>query len=170
MKLVSLVVFILIPIGAWADTQADFKLPSGVNVTIVEGAFDAKQFQIDGCSDKDNKCTINGRIPAGVAFGLPSTFVKSIVVSSNGKKYLLDSSGMYNAWGGRPLKVKGVVRYFGGKCIDALNCRFRGLFSDAAGTYVAEWSIVGGVSTRTVLTDSDDIVGLFMKHIDPPGF
>jgi len=33
---------------------------------------------------------------------------------------------------------------------------------------VAQWEIVDGVSVRTVLTDSDDIVDLFMHNIDPP--
>jgi hypothetical protein len=77
---------------------------------------------------------------------------------------------MYDAWGGRPLEYKGTIRYFGGKCSDQKNCQFRGIFSDGAGSFVAEWRIVGGVPTRTVLSGSDDIVHLFMKNIDPPEF
>jgi hypothetical protein len=77
---------------------------------------------------------------------------------------------MYNAWGSRPLEFIGSVRYFGGKCVDAKNCSFRGLFSDAGGSFVAEWRVINGVSTRTVLTDSSDVVSLFMKNIDPPEY
>ena len=77
---------------------------------------------------------------------------------------------MYDAWGARPLEVKGVVRYFGGKCFDTKNCQLRGLFSDAAGSFVAEWQIVGGLPTRTILTSSSDVVHLFMNNIDPPVF
>jgi hypothetical protein len=77
---------------------------------------------------------------------------------------------MYDAWGARPLEHPGAVRYFGGKCIDSANCQFRGLFSDAAGSFVAEWRVVNGISVRTVLTSSDDVVSLFMKKIDPPEY
>lgn len=155
---------------AFADTTAAFTLPSGVAVRIVEAPFKASRFKVQGCSGQDSGCRINGRIPIGTAFGLPKTYVKSITVSFKGRSYPLDASDMYNGWGGRPLEVPGVVRYFGGKCFDAKDCQFRGLFSDAAGAFVAEWRIVNGVSIRTVLTDSDDVVNLFMQNIDPPEF
>lgn len=77
---------------------------------------------------------------------------------------------MYNGWGSHPLEYKGVIRYFGGKCFDTKNCQFRGLFSDAAGTFVAEWRIVNELPIRTMLTNSDDVVNLFIKNIDPPEF
>ena len=44
--------------------------------------------------------------------------------------------------------------------------QFRGLFSDAAGTFVAEWKIVNGSAARTVLTNSDDVVGVIMAGLD----
>jgi hypothetical protein len=77
---------------------------------------------------------------------------------------------MYNAWGVRDLVEKGGIRYFGGMCVDINNCQFRGLFSDAAGSFVAEWKVVGGESIRTVLTNSSDVIDLFLKHIDPPEY
>jgi hypothetical protein len=155
---------------ALADTTATFTLPSGVIVRIIEVPFEPSRFKIRGCTDQNSTCLINGRVPAGVAFGLPKTYVKSITVAFNGRSYSLDASGMYNAWGGRPLEVPGGVRYFGGKCFDPKNCQFRGLFSDAAGSFVAEWRVVNGIPIRTVLTDSNDVVTLFMEHIDPPEF
>lgn len=153
-----------------ADTVARFTLPSKVNVRIIEAPFEKKLFKISGCTETSETCLINGHIPAGLPFGLPTTFVKSISISYKNQSYLLDVSDMYNAWNGRPLEHKGIIRYFGGKCFDTKNCQFRGVFSDAAGSFVAEWQIVDGVSTRTVLSDSDDIVHLFMKNIDPPEF
>ena len=153
-----------------ADTTAAFTLPSGVAVRIVEAPFKASQFKIQGCSEQDSACLINGRVPFGNADALPRTYVKSITVSFKGRSYALDATQMFDAWGSRPLEVKGAVRYFGGSCSDAKNGRFRGLFSDAAGAFVAEWLIVNGVSIRTVLTDSDDVVHLFMQSIDPPEY
>ena len=83
-------------------------------------------------------------------------------------EYSLDVSGMYNVWNGRPLEVKGMIRYFGGSCWNSRNCRFRGLFSDAGGAFVAEWAITDGKEVRTVLSDSPDVIELFRKNIDPP--
>jgi hypothetical protein len=153
-----------------ADTTASFTLRSGVAVRIVEAPFNASQFKIQSCSDQEPACLINGRVPFGNAFELPETYVKSITVSCKGRSYSLDATQMYDAWGSRPLEVKGVIRYFGGSCSDAKNGRFRGTFSDAAGSFVAEWLIVNGVSIRTVLTDSSDVGDLFMKSIDPPEY
>lgn len=153
---------------ALARESNDFVLPSGVRVHIVEEAFGEGHFKLTGCDESSQECLVNGHIPFGTALDHPSTYIKSLTVSYQGRSYSLDASDMYDAWGSRPLEVKGVVRYFGGKCVDVKNCGFRGLFSDGAGTFVAEWRIVDGRSIRTVLTDSSDVVDLFMKQIDPP--
>ncbi|MBC3928644.1 hypothetical protein H8K29_10515 [Undibacterium sp. CY21W] len=168
------ILFVLLSVacmtGAFADGLVNFTLPSGVAVELVEQAFVKSQFKVEGCNGQEKKCLINGRIPFGTDLDLPKSYVKSIRVSFQGKTYSLSSDGMYNAWGKRPLEYPGSVRYFGGKCFDSQNCQFRGLFSDAAGSFVAEWRVVNGVPTRTVLTNSNDVVSLFMKHIDPPEF
>lgn len=153
-----------------ANSTSTFTIPSGIEVKIVEATFKKSLFKIEGCSDKDLVCRINGHIPFGTSFGLPKTYLKKLSITFNGKSYLLDVSNMYNAWGSRPLEYPGKIRYFGGKCSDVNNCQLRGLFSDGAGSFVAEWLIVNGRQVRTVLTDSDDIVNLFMDHIDPPEF
>jgi hypothetical protein len=150
------------------DKTARFTLPSGVKVMIVEAPFQKAAFKIEGCSDKDSMCRINDDLPYGLAFGLPKTYVKSITVSYKGQSYLLDASDMYDAWGKRPLEYPNSIRYFGGQCIDNKNCQFRGLFSDGASSFCAEWVVAGGISKRTVLTGSSDVMDLFMKHIDPP--
>jgi hypothetical protein len=156
--------------SAVADTTAEFFLPSGVQVRIVEASFNKSRSKVYGCSERDVICRINGRVPFGSAFGLPKTFVKSIRVTYKGKSHALDVSDMYNAWGERPLEYPGVIRYFGGNCFDPNNCQLRGLFSDGAGSFVAEGRVTNGTSVRTTLTDSNDVVNLFKKNIDPPEF
>ena len=160
----------VISVDTVADTSAAFNLPSGVRIEIIESNFQSKLFNISGCLEQDKVCLINGHIPFGVDVGLPKTYVKSITVSYHNQFYSLDISDMYNAWGTRPLEHKDKIRYFGGKCFDEKNCQFRGLFSDAAGSFVAEWRIVSGLPVRTVLTTSKDVVSLFIKNIDPPEF
>ena len=154
--------------SAIAETQTTFMLPSGVEVKIIEEKFSVSDFDVEGCGNSDTSCLINGNLPYGTAFGLPKSYLKELTVTYNGRSHKLDTSNMYNAWGSRPLEYKGVIRYFGGNCYDKDNCQFRGLFSDAAGSYVAEWKIIYGKSYRTVLTGSGDIINLFMENIDPP--
>lgn len=167
-KRVLIVAFLLTLPGSSAFADSTFTLPSGVHVQITEQKFQKDQFQVVGCKVGDKSCLINGHIPFGMMDYLPKTYLKAITVSYLGHSYSLDVSNMYDAWGIRPLAFKGSVRYFGGACSDANNCQFRGLFSDGAATFVAEWCVVNGKSTRTVLTDSSDVVDLFMHHIDPP--
>jgi hypothetical protein len=170
MKTFTAIALLILSSSVYADSEATFTLPSGVSVKITEADFDAKLFKIAGCTDTAGFCLINGRVPSGVAFGLPKTYLKRVSVSYQGHTYSLDASDMYDAWGGRTLEQKGTIRYFGGKCYDQKNCQFRGLFSDAVGSFVAEWRIVNGLAIRTVLSGSDDIVQLFAQHIDPPEF
>jgi len=153
-----------------AEKNTAFALPSGVNVEIHEATFSRDLMNVSSCGDSNRHCLINGHIPFGTDAATPKTFVKEIKISYQGRSYLLDASDMYNAWGDRPLEVKGAVRYFGGGCFDAENCEFRGLFADGAGTFVAEWHIVNGIAVRTVLTNSNDVVNLFLHHIDPPEY
>ncbi len=153
---------------ASADTTATFVLPSGVSVRIVEAPFKPSRFKIRGCTEGASSCLINGRIGAGTTGLLPKTYVKEIRITVGTSSYVLDSSDMYDAWGSRPLEHPGNIRYFGGDCVHQRLCQFRGIFSDGAGTFVAEWIIIDGVSARSVLSSNSDIVGLFMKNIDPP--
>jgi hypothetical protein len=151
-----------------AEQSASFALPSSVRIEIHETSFDRTAFTIVGCNGGDGGCLINGKAPFGTDGEIPKTYVKSINVLYKDRRYSLDVSNMYDAWGKRPLEVKGAVRYFGGKCHDVKNCEFRGIFSDGSGSYVAEWKIIAGLSFRTILTNSDDVVKLFIHNIDPP--
>jgi hypothetical protein len=149
-----------------------FTLPSAVTIRIIEVPFVASEHHLKACSGGPAACLIDDRVPFGTDGDVPKTYVKSISASFKGRTYALDASQMFNAWGGRALEAKlrdgRHFRYFGGRCEDSLNCTFRGLFSDGAGSFVAEWKVVNGTSQRTVLTWSNDIVGFFMDNLDPP--
>lgn len=167
---VLFICMVFLSAGACAAPDVEFVLPSGVRVQIVERPFAEGHFKMSGCLKVNQACLINGHVPFGSDLDLPKTYVKRITASYQGHSYSLDASDMYDAWGRRPLEFKGGIRYFGGGCADPKSCGFRGIFSDGAGTYVAEWRVVNGVSVRTVLTDSNDVVSLFMTQIDPPDF
>jgi len=167
-RILAISALLVLYASTYARAASVFTLPSGVRVEIVESSFEKNEFRVLGCKGGESVCRINGHVPFGITGDLPNTYVKSITVTYHGKSYSLDASDMYDAWGSRPLEVKGTVRYFGGRCSDEKNCEFRGIFSDGVGTFVAEWRVVDGVPMRDVLTDSSDIVDLFIHHIDPP--
>jgi hypothetical protein len=170
-----LVLLIACASGSRADEKAPalkavvLSLPSGVQVTIIEAPFVPSDHRIQGCSRDGGPCLIDGRPPFGVSMGLPGTYVKNIEVHFGGRRHRLDTTDMYNAWGGRPLSTES-VRYLGGGCDGPSYCTLRGIFSDGAGAFVVQWSVYEGVTTRTVITGADDIVDLFIRHIDPPEY
>jgi len=162
---------------SWASSAdvkgsiSTFALPSGIQVKIVEAPFSRAVFKVEPCKNGEiSICRINGKLPHGVDGSEPKTYLKELTVSYKGKSYKLETSGMFNAWGARPLQHPGSVRYFGGFCYDENTCVVRGLFADGAASYVAEWAIVDGVPERRIITESSDVVHLFIKNIDPPRF
>ncbi len=138
-----------------------------VTFFISEELFDSSKVYIQYCKN-DNKKTVyqinNGPI-YGVDRSLPKTYVKSIVLKVGQKKYCLDSRYMYNAWGKR---VNKKIKYLGTHFYDQNNGVVRGVFSDASGTFVVQWQITNGIAFREVLTSDNEVVNLFLEHIDPP--
>jgi hypothetical protein len=163
------IIFVLLASNVLADGQTkEFDLGNGITVQIEEAKFNPESHKIENCEGSNYPCLIDGVFPFGTAFSMPKTYLKSLTLSKSGKSYKLQTTGMYNAWGNRPLEFKGKIKYLGGHCYDEKNCALRGLFSDAAGSFVAEWVVINGKPFRTVLTSSDDISHLFMRNIDPP--
>lgn len=173
-KVVFLILSIIASAGpalaAENESVATIELGKNIKASLTERAFYPGQAKIETCSSGSGICGINGGIPFGIASGMPKTFLSKLTVSVEQKTYTLDTSNMYDAWGKRPIEGKGAVRHLAASCYGPLNCIVRGIFSDGTGAYVAEWAIVDGRASRTMLTGSTDIVDLFLKHIDPPGF
>ncbi|MET3108029.1 hypothetical protein AAKU67_004233 [Oxalobacteraceae bacterium GrIS 2.11] len=135
-----------------------FTLEKGIDIEIVEKGFDDKKFVVERCMQEKFSyvCKINGHVPFGIDGNLPKTFIESITLTVNQKIYQLNSEDMYDAWGNRPANIKG-FNYLAVYCRNDENCTLRGEFSDGAGSFVAEWLIRSGISTRSILTNSEDI-------------
>lgn len=146
-----------------ADSVASFKLASGHKVTIVEAPFAESKLKYS----ESAPCLVDGHIPFGTDCSLPTTYVKRIAVEVRGKTLQLDASHMFNAWGTRHLTTyEGKpVTYFVGACPSKELCIFRGLFSDGAGSFVAEWKVFQGATTRTVISSDEELISLFMKSM-----
>lgn len=145
------------------DTVASFKLGSGHKVSIVEAPFVDSKLKYS----ESAPCLVNGHISFGTDCSAPTTYVKSISVELRRKTLKLDASHMFNAWGTRHFSsYEGKpVTYFVGACPSKDLCYFRGLFSDGAGTFVAEWKVFQGATTRTVISSDEEFISLFMKSM-----
>jgi len=154
--------FLIFPLSACADNEKTYSLKISKSIKIELHEKNIK-------SGTTTKNLPNGNLVFG-ATKTPKTYVSKIVFNVNNNLYNLDNKYMYNAWGNRPLEVPNVIKYFDAHCYDNNNCTIRGIFSDAAGSFVAEWKIINGKSFRTIITDSSDILGMFRNNISPPVF
>jgi hypothetical protein len=149
-------------LSACADNEKVYELNISKTIKV-----EIHEKNIDVSVRKDN-------LPNGNAiFGAtkePKTYVSKIIFIVNNISYNLENKYMYDSWGNRPLEIPKVIKYFDAHCYDNKNCTIRGIFSDAAGSFVAEWKIINGKPIRTIITDSSDILGLFAKNISPPVF
>lgn len=154
--------FLIFPLSACADNGKiyNLKISKTINVELHE-----KNIK----SGATTKNLPNGNLVFG-ATRTPKTYVSKIIFNVNNNLYNLENKYMYNAWGNRPLEVPNVIKYFDAHCYDNKNCTIRGIFSDAAGSFVAEWKIINGKSFRTIITDSSDILSMFKNNISPPVF
>ncbi len=154
--------FLFFPLSACADNENihNLKISKTINIELHE-----KNIKLG---------TTTNNLPNGnLVFGAtrtPKTYVSKITFNVNNELYNLETKYMYNAWGNRPLEVPNVIKYFDAHCYDNKNCTIRGIFSDAAGSFVAEWKVINGKPFRTIITDSSDILGVFKNNISPPVF
>jgi len=144
-----------------------YKLKENISITIIEKPFNESEWDITYCEKSKHICLINGKRPYGFESAKPKHYMHSLIATVEGVKFTLDSSNMFNAWGDRPHEYPGTVKYFDGVCQTKNWCTFRGLFSDGAGSFVAEWQIRQGIPERTIITTSSDVVHLFIKSISP---
>ncbi|OUS26978.1 hypothetical protein A9Q99_17375 [Gammaproteobacteria bacterium 45_16_T64] len=143
-----------------------FSFKGGISVSLSEIQY--SQSDIAACINDKTVCRTNGDIVFGSDNENPTSYLNAMSISVDGKTYNLDTSNMYNAWQGKPKEIDGVIKYLHASCFNSNNCTVRGLFSDAAGSYIAEWKVINSLPYRTVLTSSGDLVRTFIKNIHPP--
>jgi len=143
--------FLFFSLSACADNEKTYKLNLSKNIKV-----EIHEKNIKSSNTKEG--LPNGNIIFG-ATRKPKTYVSKIIFVVNNMSYSLESKYTYNSWGNRPLEIPNVIKYFDAHCYDDTNCTIRGIFSDAAGSFVAEWKIINGKPVRTIITDSNDILG-----------
>jgi len=159
--------FCVLSSGAVSQESTNtFIFDGGISVTLNEVSYTAAM--INECKKDKIVCRTNGDIVFGSDNLNPKSYLKNMVVSVDNNTYNLNTRNMYNAWMGRPKGIEGAIQYLHASCVDKNNCIVRGLFSDAAGSYIAEWQVIDSHPYRTVLTSSGDLVRTFIKNIHPP--
>ena len=154
-----------------AQREYSYILNNGVHVTVIEEPFNPSRHKITHCYEKSDSdeitdqsfiCKIDGLSFYGVGEAPePSTELKTIIVTIDGRLYRLNTSQMYNAWGDFRLPDD----YLWVTC-HKQSCSVKGLFSDATGAFAAEWKIQNGKSKRVLITGDEAIVFQFIDEID----
>jgi hypothetical protein len=109
-------------------------------------AFEEADHDIALCGE--TACLIDGLPVYGVYESLSVREIEALYVRFGQQEIALDHSGMYNPWSPREDREVDVW------LVDEPGERWviRGMFSDGAATYVAEWVIIRDKSMRTILT------------------
>ncbi|MDO7887162.1 hypothetical protein [Hymenobacter cheonanensis] len=105
-------------------------------------------------NERRSVASINGKPFFGSDGEVPRYTLAKAVLLLNGRPYKLRVDRMYNPWFGNSDKDYPNKREFrllkkGSKY------KLRGMFSDGAGGYVAEWQFTGKSFVRTVLTNDE---------------
>ena len=168
MKTILFILFVL-PLVINADGIKKYNLANNMFLELKEQSFIKEEHKITFCSNsKQSICLITNRIPFGTDGNIPKENFTYIKLQVQNKEYILQSTDMYDAWGSRAFGDDDVMDYFVARCYDSNNCIARGLFSDGAGSFIAEWQIRSGVSQRTVLTSQVDLIRAFIQDMHPP--
>ena len=131
--------------------EATIKLSSNVSLKMKSKPFIPTQHKITPCKvlDWTVTCLIDGKPAFGTDWDAPiSQLVEAMVVIDGRTKVKHDVSSMFNPWTGEPERRGfSITEVEGGWVV-------HGEFSDGAGSYEAEWLVVGGSSVRTKLQNT----------------
>ena len=97
----------------------------------------------------------NGHPVFGSDGEVPQYILQKALLLIGSHQYNLRVDGMYNPWFGTGFKDGPNPHFFNLKKIGN-SYRLQALFSDGAGSYAAEWVIIGASTRRTVLTADDE--------------
>ncbi len=126
------------------------KLDSISQLTLTKAPFVAKDHKVE--FDGNYPIAIDNKPIFGTDGEMPQTQLTSAVLTIGTKKYYLEVTGMFNPWvGDRLVNQRAELKWGwrGGQKV------LRASLSDGAGSYAAEWTIVGNASIRTILSNDE---------------
>jgi hypothetical protein len=123
------------------------KLKDNIILEVTAVPFDAAKHRVTECEVMGSKvvCLVDDRPAFGTDWTLPRSQLVQATVKIGSRVVDLDVSCMFNPWFDKPdAQDFNAENVYGGYLI-------RGNFSDAAGTYKAEWLVIKSSSVRTRL-------------------
>jgi len=141
----------LVANGESQSAATSHKIPLKHNITLemAVAPFDAAKHRVTECEIMGSKliCLIDDKPVFGTDWGLPKSKLIKAAVKIGPSVVDLDVSCMFNPWFSKPDPRDFTAdSVYGGY-------RIRGNFSDAAGSYKAEWLIIQNSSVRTQLAN-----------------
>ena len=153
----TLIFFLLLPhVLKGQIDKATIHLNDSIQIDLYRTKFDTSGKQLE-FNDK-YLIAINGRPLFGTDGDLPYNQLTKAKLTIGKNKFKLQVDDMYNPWVGEIPNRLFSYKIFGKEI------RIRAILSDGAGTYGAEWLIVGHACIRTILSDDESIIiGIFQK-------
>jgi hypothetical protein len=150
-----LILWLVFPLAGFAtefQTTARIALAKDVQVAFHASAFRPELHKV---KNEGGVVFVDGKQIYGTDVTWPKTKLLSASITISGVPVSLDVSQMYNPWIGKAPDATyfHLTPYEGGWLLD-------GMFSDAAGSYVARWRIIAGTAFREIL--SDDVALIHM--------
>ena len=159
-KSITIFAFILISNAiCWGQSEsAIISINDTISLKLERTKFEPKGSKLDYY--KNNFLySINGRPIFGTDGDIPKYILKAATLKVGMTNYNLQINDMYNPWFGE----KPNEQFFTFEK-EGPEMRLRGYFSDGAGSYGAEWLIVGLISVRTVLSKDEWILIEYSKN------
>ena len=135
--------------------KANFQ--NGINIIVQVNVFDMKKHKFQYCGDY--LCLIDQKPFFGTDGKMPQKYLEALIFEMNGTQIPLEVTGMYEPLINKEnIKNKISVSHHWGDVF-----KVRAMFSDGAGSYIAEWLIIKNESTRTHISDLESLFDL-NKH------
>ena len=151
MRFVTVFTLLLLPafVSAGKLTSVEIQLDKNISLAFTIEQFVKSEYKVTDCGG-GYICLVNDKPLWGADGKLAESTLKNMLVNIKGRKIELDTAGMFNPMISMAGKHKfQVLNYYD----DAW--KVRGVFSDGAGTYYAEWLVANGNSMRIVIGDSE---------------
>lgn len=133
-------------------TKATVRLSHEATLALIRAPFNATEKKL-AYTDEKRLYAINDRVLFGTDGELPKYVLQSATLTLKQQVYHLEVANMYNPWlAGAPDSALCKITRQSDR-----QYRLQMLLSDGAGSYYAEWRIVGEASIRTALSNDEDI-------------
>jgi hypothetical protein len=154
-----LVILALLAMGALrARAQVQrLQLSKSVVLLLDRRAFAAAQNHVEYA--RKVPVAINGKPIFGTDGELPKYRLASATLLMNGLRYSLQVDGMYNPWFGTGANAGRIRLLQEGPAF-----KLQAILSDGAGSYGAEWLLIGSSSIRTILTKEDELLTGYFQN------